>query len=338
MGIAAHQERMRRMDGRIHRPGEETEVKRNERKMIGKSTWYKPWAKEPGIFKTSRERTERKRKREDSEFPTGRKKVKKKEVAAVMTVERTTNGLLAKGLREKERELSQNSSFSVKIVEKPGSTLSNILITSHSIHNCKRNNCNHCSSKETKRDFKKNCMRSNILYKVTCKRCKEEMEEGWSEDEKKREEKKDDDDKTETLYIGESSKSMYRRSLQHTNKVKSLQSDSFILRHMIHKHPSVLLEDMIGSFKFSVLEYHQKALERMVAESTEIKRMINLETKTILNSKLEYNRTIIHDISESPISPEELEREKEIDEKAEHLRKERREKQKRRRVETSEEE
>merc|ERR1712243_29615 len=121
-------------------------------------------------------------------------------------------GLLAKRLREKERQLSQNASFTVKIVEKPGSTLSSILITSHSIHNCRRQNCNHCSSKESKKDFKKNCMRSNILYKVTCKKCKEELEEGWTEDLKKKEERKEEDDKVETLYIGESSKSMYKRS------------------------------------------------------------------------------------------------------------------------------
>merc|ERR1712121_133556 len=103
-----------------------------------------------GIFQSSREKEERKRKREGAEFPSGRKKQKKKEIAAVMTVERTTNGLLAKRLREKERQLSQNASFNVKIVEKPGSTLSNILITSHSIHNCKRLNCNHCNSKAKK--------------------------------------------------------------------------------------------------------------------------------------------------------------------------------------------
>ena len=103
-------------------------------------------------------------------------------------------------------------------------------------------------------------------------------------------------------------------------------------------HPSIPLEDMVGNFKFTVLEYHQKALERMVAESTEIKRMLSLQTKTILNSKLEYNRTIIPDISENPISPEELKREEEIDEKVEHLRKERRTKQKRSRVETTDEE
>merc|ERR1712121_101161 len=50
------------------------------------------------------------------------------------------------------------------------------------------------------------------------------------------------------------------------------------------------------------------------------------------------NRTIIPDITENPISPEELEREAEIDKKVEHLKKERRDKQKRRRVETSDDE
>ena len=60
----------------------------------------------------------------------------------------------------------------------------------------------------------------------------------------------------------------------------------------------------------------------MVAEATEIKRLRELNNKILLNSKTEYNRTIIPDIEEKPISQEELERELWLDEKIDNIRKE----------------
>ena len=85
-------------------------------------------------------------------------------------------GILAKNLREKERELTENADFRIKIVEKPGNTLSSLLTTSSTVYNCKRMNCQNCRKKETKGDWKRTCTRSNDLYKVTCIACKEERQ------------------------------------------------------------------------------------------------------------------------------------------------------------------
>ena len=59
----------------------------------------------------------KKRKREMSEAnPSSRKRMQKK--ATVFNVDRTTERMLAKRLREKQREISMNADFRIKIVEK----------------------------------------------------------------------------------------------------------------------------------------------------------------------------------------------------------------------------
>ena len=160
--------------------------------------------------------------------------------------------------------------------------------------------------KTEKKDFKKSCTRSNILYKATCLACKEKREMGLTEDEIEKEGRKPDDEKEETLYIGESSKNMYKRSLQHISKITSIWKESFMVRHVVQEHPEIPIENAKDWLKFTVLEYHLKPMERMIAESTEIKRMKLLKNKTLLNMKMAYNRTII---------PAELEKEAELDEK-----------------------
>lgn len=320
MGIAAHRERRKRGRGKIHISGEESQEKREERRLIGKSTWYKPWAKEKGIFSSSQEE-ERKRETSDC-FPFGRKKRKSQEIATVLNVQRTENGSLVKKFREKEKEISNEYNFRVKFVEMPGNTLASRLISSSTSYNCHRDNCLNCNSNSNTREKSMSCTRSNILYKAICLKCKEEREKDMDEDEIEKENKRNEDERTESVYIGESSKSLYKRSQQHIQRLRGTQKDSFILRHMISVHQEVPREQHESSFKFKILEFHRKPLERMIAESTEIKRYLRFENKKLLNSKLEYNRTIIPDITEEAVSVEEIRREEEVDNIIDDMRKE----------------
>ena len=55
---------------------------------------------------------------------------------------------------------------------------------------------------------------------------------------------------------------------------------------------------------------------------TEIKRVKTLKTKNLLNIKMEYNRTIIPDITEQALTTAEIEKEEELDRKIDKIRKE----------------
>merc|ERR1712243_106836 len=67
-----------------------------------------------------------------------------------------------------------------------------------------------------------------------------------------------------------------------------------------------------------------KPLERMISEATEIKRMLVNERKKVLNSKVEFNRTVVPDISEEGITREELEEVERVDKIIEKLQTEKR--------------
>merc|ERR1712121_360650 len=103
------------------------------------------------------------------------------------------------------------------------------------------------------------------------------------------------------------------RSQQHVTKAKNIHKDSFMIRHMIRDHKQIPIETSKEFMKFTILEYHRKPIERMVAEATEIRRMKKLPKKKLLNSKMEYSRTLIPEITEKPITEREMEEERELD-------------------------
>merc|ERR1711915_177913 len=182
-----------------------------------------------------------------------------------------------------------------------GTSYSNI------VYKCTMNVCYHCKSKQRMNNYKKSCMKSNIFYKAVCVVC-EKKEEIRKEEEGKENSKEKEDEKKECIYLGESSKSLQIRSKQHINRMKSLQMDTFILRHWIKAHrQDNPLEDMKDLINFDVVEFHEKSLERLINEASEIRRYYRNENKTLLNSKLEYNRSLVPDLRDKGISKSEEE-------------------------------
>ena len=60
----------------------------------------------------------------------GNKPCTKLEIASVMFVQRTPNGVLAEGIRREEDTISRLSGHRVKIIEKAGRKLSELLVKS----------------------------------------------------------------------------------------------------------------------------------------------------------------------------------------------------------------
>ena len=98
MGIGAFQEKLKRNKMRIHKSANETEQKRNTQKLIGLTTWYKPWGRAPGIFSNLERKEGGKggRRNIGGNTPAETTKKDKKEVVSTLVIERTKNGELTK--------------------------------------------------------------------------------------------------------------------------------------------------------------------------------------------------------------------------------------------------
>ena len=89
-----------------------------------------------------------------------------------------------------------------------------------------------------------------------------------------------------SIYVGETSKSLYERSKQHWSDYRAGQEDSHILKHQTLHHGG----DGSPKFHFRPVQFFQKALGRQVAEAIRIER---LGEEVVLNSKSEFNRSKI---------------------------------------------
>ena len=102
---------------------------------------------------------------------------KKPVVKSVIFVPHTQNSELAKELRKKEIELERITGDKVKVVEKAGRKLEDILANGDPWRglDCGRENCFLCNTKHlTGKNKKQDCRKRNILYEIRCLSCEDE--------------------------------------------------------------------------------------------------------------------------------------------------------------------
>ena len=161
-----------------------------------------------------------------------------------------------------------------------------------------------------------NCFKQSTLYRAECLLCSKnnEMAPGEGDEgiggnncgiEYSKEKVK-----FTVEYIGESSKSAYDRGVQHMNLFRTLDPNSFILRHQLETHPEVLMTEM--SFKFSILRHYTSAFRRQLGESVRIKISRDDPKASCLNNKLEYNRCVIPEIMDIKASDEDYQSERDL--------------------------
>ena len=100
------------------------------------------------------------------------KKGKGLDVISVMFVQRTEGGKLVDALRREEHVIAERAGYRVKLVEKAGSKLTQLLTRSDPFGGqpCERMDCPPCASKSlTGKVFP--CWKTNLTYKATCLRC-----------------------------------------------------------------------------------------------------------------------------------------------------------------------
>ena len=180
---------------------------------------------------------------------------------SVLFVPPTPGGVLAKELRKREEELNKCNEERIKIVEKGGIKVGNMLIKKDPFkkEKCMVSLCPLCQNSTNKIDVM--CNTNNVGYRWICNTCTNR-------------------DKIK-VYEGETSRSARLRGIEHLNALKGRRNDSFLFKHKITEHKDEEMEvkmEITGTFK--------DALSRQADEAVRIKSRSNTE---LLNSKSEFN-------------------------------------------------
>ena len=128
------------------------------------------WRKGSDLKRKNRERL-----KELIEAGTERKKSSGEKIQGVIFVQHTAHSTLAKRIREGLKLLEKVGSFKIKIVERTGDTLVDLLHRSNAWENedCMREDCIVCNSKEYG-SKPGSCRRRNITYETFCITCEKE--------------------------------------------------------------------------------------------------------------------------------------------------------------------
>ena len=157
-----------------------------------------------------------------------------------MFVPYTPGGELAKMLRTNEEQLAKITKSKVKIVERAGVKIQDILTSSNPWKgdDCLRTNCMLCHTKnKTEKNTKQDCHKRSLVYEtwcLTCDRMRTQEIEDMEIDEKEKTELKKKI--VQYKYIGETSRSAYERGWEHLNDLAGLKSTSHMLKHVVSTH------------------------------------------------------------------------------------------------------
>ena len=276
--------------GVVYRDGRSSLKTRTTRKLLGKETWYKEETKRNRDEYDDWEDEQRWSKRIRRLGPK-REEEERNRVIAVMFVPYTPRGELARRLREVESDIEKQTGNKLKIVERSGMKIVDLLHKSDPWEgvDCERRGCILCKTKQkTGKNMGQDCHRRNIVYETWCMTCenrdKREIEENEDYDEETR--KRKIREVKIYKYVGESSRSLYERGLEHLRDLEELKADSHMLKHYFEKHIEEKLEEM--EFGARIVDKPRSAFNRQISESVTIQNQ-NMKNN-ILNSKSEYNR------------------------------------------------
>ena len=185
---------------------------------------------------------------------------------APIMVPATPNSELLNLLRDvAEREAVPGVKF--KVLETGGTTVKQIAQKSNptATPGCPDANCIACKHE---RGGGGQCRQGNVGYQMECVPCQETA----TQTERQRD---------RTTYIGETSRNLYTRGMEHTSKYETQHADSFMMQHQVEKHNC-----QPADFTAKVTGRYRDCLTRQVAEGVAIRRC----QTSVLNSKSEWHQ------------------------------------------------
>ena len=120
-GWKKRMERRKTEAGEQYRSAENTLKTRTRKKLTGREEWYKDKGEKRKREEDEEPRIWKKKRKEQGEITRGIKTI------SVMFVPHTKNGELAKKLREAEEEMGKQTGYKIKIVEKTGKRIVDML-------------------------------------------------------------------------------------------------------------------------------------------------------------------------------------------------------------------
>ena len=143
------------------------------------------------------------------------------EFTTMMKIPNTKGAKLYRSLVTEENRLASITGYNVKIVESSGIQLVRLFSRVQ-----RRSKCHweHCAVCKESGDKPSKCRTRNLVYQGICLVCENEIKEGLR------------DPKKAGVYIGETSRSMAERALEHVKGAKNLDKESFITKHWVLEH------------------------------------------------------------------------------------------------------
>ena len=180
---------------------------------------------------------------------------------SILFVPPTPGGKLVKQLKQREDELNRHREDRIKIVEKGGLKVENILTKKDPVEKqkCTVKMCPICKNETKKLNVM--CNSNNIGYRWVCCTC-----EG--------------NNKTK-VYEGETSRSARLRGIEHVNQLAGKKSDSVLYKHKLMDHKDEEVES-----KMEITGIFKDALSRQAKEAVRIQ---SRKPSEIMNSKSEFN-------------------------------------------------
>jgi hypothetical protein len=174
----------------------------------------------------------------------------------------------------------------IKLVQRGGVTTASSLVKSNPFgrKNCGRKECINCRQGGEEKGSQGKCYQSGIGYQGSCTRCPEESRsKGLAEPDVKH-----------AFYHGESSKTLFRRTIQHHDAYVKKREKSWMWKHVCEDHDGVIRGDGSEDFVFKVTGTFKEPTVRIADEAVRLARDERGEKDTvegnvkILNDKTEF--------------------------------------------------
>ena len=176
-GVLGYERRIRKHGGIIHRKCSDSKLERADRKLNGNTTWFKPQTNtQKDNRNTTTSKQQRKKVKQKDKNKQKKRNITTKTPAAILFVPRTKGGELATLIRAAEEDLSRNSLQTIKVIERNGDKLENILVRKDPVgdEKCEEEGCLICLTQEKEGGT---CRKPNVVYKISCNTCKTKGEE-----------------------------------------------------------------------------------------------------------------------------------------------------------------
>ena len=151
-----------------------------------------------------------------------------RDFTTVVNVPNTRGAELAKALIKAESNLAVMTGYEVKIVEQSGVQLRRLFTRVFSAKSCHWPECPACQNNDSGQS---GCKKTNVVYEAVCLECEDARP---NQDGDKCKNKRDE--VPLYRYIGETSRTVSERSIEHTSAAARLDVNNFIVKHWVRVH------------------------------------------------------------------------------------------------------